>query len=107
MVQGYEERLEFIKGYYSNYIAEMVLSLWDTFYSLMSVANKQEDYKKAFEDYWEVLNEKYGSLFEKYLSSDLRFRIRKTYPSILPLYDFILRIKSRIKSSNLVKISLK
>lgn len=107
LLQGYEERLEFIKGYYSNYTSEMVLSLWDTFYSLMSVANKQEESKKAFENYWEVLNEKYGSLFEKYLSSDLRFRIRKTCPSILPLYDYILRIKSRIESSNLVKISLK
>lgn len=107
LLQGYEERLEFIKGYYSNYTPEMVLSLWDTFYSLMSVAYKQDDLKKAFEDYWEVLNEKYGSLFEKYLSSDLKYRIRKSYPSILPLYDFLLHIQSRIKSSNLVKISLK
>lgn len=107
LLQGYGERLEFIKDYYPNYSAKMVLSLWDTFYSLMSVAKKQENLKKAYEDYWEELNEKYGSLFEKYLSSDIRFRIWKSYPSILPLYDFILRIKSRINLSNLVKVSLK
>lgn len=100
LLKGYEIRLPFVQEKYPEQIHEIVQKFWETGYSVQMSAQKSEDsmLRNTINAYWTEINIKYEGLFQKELADYLRYCLWQKHPSILPVYDWVYKIKEKISN---------
>ena len=102
LLRGYEERLLFVRSFYPQYTKHMVDRLWSIAYSMVTIAEKNENavIRASFRDYWKRINQSYQDLFESYMTIDIKYRIDQLCPCLMPLYLFCRKVMDRLTSKN-------
>lgn len=103
LLRGYEERLTFVQGMYPEYIEVMVSMLWHLGYSMLRIADhcKDNETRKAFRQYWKFINDKYEVLMKVTMYNDIQYRIWRSFPLFLPVYNFYRKLSDKVKNSKL------
>lgn len=109
LLRGYEERLTFVQGMYPEYIEVMVSMLWHLGYSMLRIADhcKDNETRKAFRQYWKFINDKYEVLMKVTMYNDIQYRIWRSFPLFLSVYNFYRRFSNKVKTSKLSLIKVK
>lgn len=107
LLEGYEERLKFVQKHYPEYVNQLALVLWNMAYSFMESATNKCDEKTicAYAEFWQRINKSYQTLFDVALHSNVKYRLWKTFPRFIKLYELTNKAVDRVfKKSTLVKI---
>lgn len=98
LLRGYEERLNFVRNLYPEYVKQMVSLLWRIGYSMVEMAKKSKDEKIqiAYEDYWIELNQRYASLIKQNLMFDIQYLTVHYFPVLMPVYIFLNRVADKV-----------
>ncbi len=87
----------------------MVSMLWHLGYSMLRIADhcKDNETRKAFRQYWKFINDKYEVLMKVTMYNDIQYRIWRSFPLFLSVYNFYRRFSNKVKTSKLSLIKVK
>lgn len=106
LLHGYEARLEFIGDNYPHLMKPLVNIFWQTLYQCYSLSQKSTNQfvKHLYLSYWNTTNKKYETIFHKYLSGNVEYRLVMRNSKLISLYHLYRRIWSRLFDKRLNRI---
>ena len=106
LLEGYEERLHFIREYYPELVEPMVALLWKQAFHFNRIASSSSDerMKIAYDSFFEHVNGDFAPLVHKALHRDALYQISTRVPSLTNTYLFIKRVYDHFFAHRLLTI---
>lgn len=98
LLTGYEERLLFVQKHYPEYINEIASLLWNLSYTYTKTARKYCDQStiSKYAVFLPRVYDMYKNVFDDALHSDIKYKLWKTFPQLIPFYELIRKIGYKI-----------
>jgi glycosyltransferase involved in cell wall biosynthesis len=106
LLEGYEERLHFIKGKYPELIEPMVALLWKQAFQFNRIASNSSDesMRIAYDSFFKHVNSDFAPLVHKALHHDALYQISTYAHSLTNTYLFLKRVYDHLFAHRLLTI---